>query len=89
MSDQEKQHASNSPESSKIAETSAVHAEGAVPPTRKKRRRVVRPGGEKVLESEAVTSFRLVDNSPRETPKALSGNDASLLDNVPPHWGRQ
>ena len=58
-------------------------------PRRKKHRRVIRKGGEQVLESEAVASYRLADESVRSVPKALSGNDASLLENVPPHWGKR
>lgn len=58
-------------------------------PKRKKHKRVVRRGGEKVLESEAVESFRLKDNAPHEEPKAQGGNDARLIADVPPHWGRQ
>ncbi len=74
-------------------------------PQRKKRRRVVRPGGEKVTESEAVASFRLnedahhgiresgADTAPtakRSSPALpLTGNDARLLEDVPPHWGKR
>jgi hypothetical protein len=74
-------------------------------PHRKKRRRVVRPGGEKVTESEAVASFRLSEDSPdggrdtgtdgvssaqRSSPAPpLTGNDARLLEDVPPHWGKR
>lgn len=58
-------------------------------PRRKKHRRVIRKGGEQVLESEAVASFRLADDSVKSAPQALSGNDAALLENVPPHWGKR
>lgn len=56
---------------------------------RKKHRRVVRKGAEKVLESEAVASFGLHDDLPREEIKAQGGNDARLIADVPPHWGRR
>lgn len=87
MSDQERDVPELSSPNESGAPDGALREEA--PPTRKKRRRVVRPGGEKVLESEAVASYRLLDDSPRPTPKAQSGNDAALLENVPPHWGKQ
>lgn len=59
------------------------------PTGRKKHRRVVRKGAEKVLESEAVASFGLHDDIPREEIKAQGGNDARLIADVPPHWGRR
>lgn len=62
---------------------------GAPTTARRKHKRVVRRGGEKVLESEAVESFRLKDTTPHEPPQAQGGNDARLIADVPPHWGRQ
>lgn len=55
---------------------------------RKRHRRVVRQGGEKMKESEAVASFNLVDEEPSAEPQPHGGNDARLIANVPPHWGK-
>lgn len=61
----------------------------STPSARKKHRRVVRQGKEQMRESEAVASLHLVDDEPRVQPTAQGPNDARLIADVPPHWGKR
>lgn len=84
-----------------LVEAQDAQASSVPGAARKKRRRVVRPGGEKVTESEAVASFRLSEamdgsgavgsgtNKKSSPAPPLTGNDARLLEDVPPHWGKR